>query len=96
MTQIEDEAVKEELLTRLRNVKGHITGIEGMIEKDKDCSELLIQLSAIKSSINKIGLTMAENSACQCILESIQEGKEVEEAVQEALGTILKFNTDFE
>ena len=96
MAQIDDEEVKEELLTRLRTVKGHINGIEEMVEKEKDCTDLLIQLSAIKSSINKIGMYLLENNACQCIADSVEQGEDIETAVQDALETMFKFTEDFE
>ncbi len=96
MAQIDNQEVKEELLTRLRTVKGHINGIEGMVKKEKDCTELLIQLSAIKSSINKIGLFLLENNACQCITNSVEQGEDIEIAVQEALETMFEFTEDFE
>lgn len=96
MAQIDDEEVKEELLTRLRTLKGHINGIEEMVEKEKDCTDLLIQLSAIKSSINKIGMYLLENNACQCITDSVEQGEDIEKAVQDALETMFKFTDDFE
>ncbi len=90
MAIIEDKEIKNKLLARLRTVKGHIGGIERMIEEDKDCVDLLIQISAIKASINKIGLSLIESNICQCIAGSIQE-EEVEEVVKDAVETILKF-----
>ncbi|GAB6098167.1 metal-sensitive transcriptional regulator [Halanaerocella petrolearia] len=91
MATSENEKLKKELLTRLKTVKGHIEGVERMVEEDKDCQEVLIQLSAIKSSLNKIGLSLLENDACQCIAESIREEEDLEVAVKETLDTVLKF-----
>ncbi|AGB41395.1 hypothetical protein Halha_1450 [Halobacteroides halobius DSM 5150] len=91
MATSEHEELKQNLLTRLKTVKGHVEGVERMLEEDKSCQEILIQLSAIKSSVNRIGLSLLENDACQCIVESIKEEEDVELAVKEALDTVLKF-----
>ena len=41
-----DPAVKSEVLARLKNVRGHIAGIERMLEEDQPCSSLLVQIAA--------------------------------------------------
>ncbi|WP_027339111.1 metal-sensitive transcriptional regulator [Halonatronum saccharophilum] len=91
MAVITKDSVKKDLLGRLKTVKGHIGGIEKMVDEEKDCVDILVQVSAIKSSINKIGLSIIENNACECIADSIEEGGKVEESVKEVLDTILKF-----
>ena len=91
MAELEDEEVKKELVSRLRTIKGHIGGVEKMVENDKDCKDILLQISAIKSSVNKLGLYLAENNVCEFITESLEEGEEVKKAVEEAMTSIFKF-----
>ncbi|WP_018248429.1 metal-sensitive transcriptional regulator [Orenia marismortui] len=91
MAKIEDQKIKKDLINRLRTVKGHIGGIERMLEEDKDCSDILIQISAIKSSVNKIGLSLVENNLCECIFESLENKEEVKDSVKDALKSFLKF-----
>lgn len=91
MAELEDEEVKKELISRLRTIKGHIGGVEKMVENDKDCKDILLQISAIKSSVNKLGLYLAENNVCEFITESLEEGEEVQTAVEEAMTSIFKF-----
>ncbi|OCL26512.1 hypothetical protein U472_10980 [Orenia metallireducens] len=90
MAKIENQ-LKKELITRLRTVKGHIGGIERMVEEEKDCADILIQISAIKSSINKIGLSLIESNLCECISDSLDSQDEVKDSVRDALNKILKF-----
>lgn len=92
MAIIEDEKVKKDLLNRLKTIKGHIGGIERMIEEDKDCADLLVQIAAIKSAVNKVGLSLIENNACQCLGESIADDDKVKDTVKEAVEKILKFS----
>ncbi|MBM7555963.1 metal-sensitive transcriptional regulator [Halanaerobacter jeridensis] len=91
MAELEDEEVKKEVISRLRTIKGHIGGVEKMVENDKDCKDILLQISAIKSSVNKLGLYLAENNVCEFITESLEEGEEVKTAVEEAMTSIFKF-----
>jgi len=91
MAKLEDEEIKEEVLSRLKTIKGHIGGVEKMVENDKDCKDILLQVSAIKSSVNKLGLHLGENNVCEFITESLEEGEDVKQAVEEAMGSIFKF-----
>ncbi|SKA07657.1 metal-sensitive transcriptional regulator [Selenihalanaerobacter shriftii] len=86
-----EEKLKKDLINRLKTLKGHIGGIEKMIEEDKDCIDILIQISAIKSSIDKVGLAIIEDHAHECVISSIDEGEGIETAVKDAIETVLKF-----
>ena len=91
MAELEDEEVKKEVISRLKTIKGHIGGVEKMVENDKDCKDILLQVSAIKSSVNKLGLYLAENNVCEFITDSLEEGEEVKKAVEKAMSSIFKF-----
>lgn len=60
---------KKKIINRLKTIKGHVQGIETMIENDKGCDEVLVQVAAIKQSIHKVGLAIMEEYACNCFLE---------------------------
>lgn len=64
---------KKNIIKRLRTLKGHVAGIEKMVEEDKPCEDILIQVAAIKSSINKIGNIIVENHALDCLLNDEDE-----------------------
>ncbi|MCX7781416.1 MAG: metal-sensitive transcriptional regulator [Negativicutes bacterium] len=85
--------VQTEVLNRLRNIKGHIAGIERMVEEQQSCSSILVQLSAIRASIEKVGIYLLENNAVECLLgefdQKPQDKKKVEEVVKQMI-TFLK------
>lgn len=86
--EIMDPLVQTEILNRLKTVKGHIAGIERMVEEGQHCANILIQLSAIRSSIEKIGLFALENSAVECLCgnsDSPDEKKKVEQVVKQII-----------
>lgn len=87
---MQNETVKNDLLGRLKNVKGHIAGIEKMIESEQSCSSVLMQLSAVRASIEKIGLHILENNAIECLCEQDASPAE-KERLQKVVKQMLTF-----
>lgn len=89
----DNTSVRTEVLTRLRNIKGHVAGIERMVEEEQSCSNILIQLSAIRASIEKTGIFILENNAMECLLNNTtatpQEKERLEQVVKQMI-TFLK------
>lgn len=84
MSTLYDKKIKN----RLKRSEGQIRGVLNMMEDEKDCKDVVTQLSAIRSSIDRvIGLVVAENLA-QCLIED--DGKENTESIQEAINLIVK------
>ena len=50
-----DYEEKEQLIKRLNIISGQIDGIKKMIEEDRYCKDILIQIAAIKNAINSLG-----------------------------------------
>ena len=69
---------KEEILARLRRAEGQLRGIQKMIEEDRSCQDLAIQLVAVKSAIAQIAVTVLSNQLVHCLATDIQDGKSVE------------------
>ena len=86
--------VKTEVLARLKNVRGHIAGIERMMDEDQPCASLLVQIAAVRSSIDKIGYYLLENNAVNCLCdESLQnhpDRQKVEHVVKQLLSFVKK------
>ena len=60
------EVSQEELLKRLRRIEGQIRGIQKMIEDDRDCVSIVIQLAAVRSGIEGIGALVLNNCMKLC------------------------------
>lgn len=82
--------MKKDIIFRLRTIKGHIDGIEKMVEEGKTCDEILLQIAAIKSSIEKVGYSILENHANECLINIEKQGVNVDE-VNKVIRSILKF-----
>ncbi|AEE95490.1 metal-sensitive transcriptional regulator [Mahella australiensis] len=81
---------RQDMLNRLKTIKGHIGGIERMIEEGKECQEVLLQIAAVKASLEKVGYSLLEEHAVQCLVKD-NDGKVDAGEVAELINTILKF-----
>lgn len=85
---------REDLLNRLKKIEGQVKGIQRMIEEEKCCTDVMIQISAIRSAINKVGGMMIESYIAECmqngIRASIEKG-EIDESVRDVIDTIVKY-----
>jgi DNA-binding FrmR family transcriptional regulator len=79
------------IIGRLKTVKGHIVGIERMVADKKSCNEILIQVAAVRSSINKIGLMIVEDNALNC-LAGVEEGEPIDsKGFENAVKSIIDY-----
>jgi len=83
--------VRLEVLNRLRNVKGHVAGIERMVEDEQECSNILVQLAAVRASIEKIGIYILEQNALECLLTGVDTKPEDKEKVEQVVRQMLAF-----
>lgn len=78
------------ILTRLKVTKGHVAAVVHMIEEDKSCEEILLQLEAIRASLLKISIFVAQHYAETCILDALDKGKK--EILNKSIETLMKVN----
>ncbi len=86
-----NSSVRLEVLNRLRNVKGHVAGIERMVEDEQECSNILVQLAAVRASIEKIGIYILEQNALECLLTGVDTKPEDKEKVEQVVRQMLAF-----
>lgn len=78
------------VINRLKRIEGQLRGVINMIEEKKDCKEVVTQLSASRTGIDRtIGLIVSMNLE-QCIRESLESGENTEELVKEAVNLLVK------
>ena len=74
-TQRSDEE-KKALISRVNRIVGQMNGITKMIEEDRYCDDILIQLSAIDHSIRSLSYLMLERHMHTCVSRELQKGNE--------------------
>lgn len=83
-----NSAAKEEILARLKRAEGQLRGIQKMVEEERSCQDLVIQLVAVKEAVTQIALTALSNQLVHCLQTEIKEGRSAE-------GVIEKFKEAF-
>ena len=79
------------VINRMNRAIGHMESIKTMIENERDCSEVLIQIAAVKSAINNIGKIILEDHINHCIVDAVETGdKKVLEDLNEAIEKFVK------
>ena len=75
---------------RVKRAEGQLRGILKMMEDNEDCKEVVTQLSAVRTAIDRvIGVVVSENLE-RCVRESIESGKEHSDVVEEAVKLLIK------
>ena len=75
-TKMRSEKEFKSLMTRLKKIEGQIRGIEGMLEKNAYCPDILIQVSAVNSALNSFNKELLGNHIRSCVAEDIRAEKE--------------------
>lgn len=60
------------VVNRLARAIGHLERVKAMVEEGRDCSEVLIQLAAVRSAINNTGKVILKDHLEHCIVEAVQ------------------------
>ena len=64
---------KKAVMNRLSKAIGHLEAVKRMVDQDADCSDVLIQLAAVRSAINNTGKVVLKNHLNHCIVEAVEE-----------------------
>jgi DNA-binding FrmR family transcriptional regulator len=79
------------VLNRCSRVIGHLTAVRGMIQEGRDCSEVLIQLAAVRSAINGICEMILQDHIDHCIVDAVKTGDtEAMEELNKAIRLLMK------
>ena len=77
------------VVNRISRAIGHLEAIKRMVESGRDCSEVLVQLSAVKAAINNTGKIILQDHIEHCIVDAIESGDM--EAISDLEKAIDKF-----
>ncbi|MFN2568939.1 MAG: metal-sensitive transcriptional regulator [Candidatus Dormibacteria bacterium] len=84
------QAGKQELVRRFNRVSGQIGGIAQMVEEERYCPEVLIQLSAAIAALEKIGYILLRDHVHHCVTDGINRG-DGDAYLDELMATIRQF-----
>ena len=62
----------QSVLERLKTIEGHIRGIEKMVEADQYCIDIIRQIQAVQSALNKVNSTILDNHLNSCLITAVR------------------------
>ena len=66
------------VVNRLARAIGHLESVKKMVEDERDCAEILVQLAAVRSAINNTGKVLIKEHLADCIVEAVESGSREE------------------
>jgi CsoR family transcriptional regulator, copper-sensing transcriptional repressor len=81
-------ATKEQLLKRLRRVEGQVRGVQGMVDEERYCIDVLTQISAVQAALDKVALGLLDEHARHCVMGA--EGDEQADKTDELMAAVAR------
>jgi len=79
------------VVNRLSRTIGHLEAVKRMVEEGRDCSEILIQISAVRSALNNVGKIILEDHINHCVVDAIENNDtEVLKNLNNAIDKFIK------
>jgi DNA-binding FrmR family transcriptional regulator len=87
--ELQAPEVKADLTARLRRIEGQVRGVQKMVEGERDCTDILQQLAAIRSAVHQTSLVLARAYAARCLLEPTR-GEDLDIMLDQLMATLRK------
>lgn len=88
MLQCIDE---KSIVRRLRRIEGQVRGLVRMVEEDKPCEDILVQIGSVKAALHKVGQYVLEGHLHHCVLDGIRQGNG-DEVLDRLSGALEQFS----
>jgi DNA-binding FrmR family transcriptional regulator len=85
-------ATKDQLLTRLKRIEGQVRGLQGMVDDDRYCIDVLTQISAVQAALDKVALGLLDGHARHCVVEGHASGtpEELTDELMASVGRLMR------
>ena len=81
----------KKVLDRLSRAIGHMEAVKKMVEEGRDCSEILVQIAAVRSAVNNIGKIILKDHIDHCVVDAVETGdRKGLEDLSEAIDRVVK------
>jgi DNA-binding FrmR family transcriptional regulator len=67
--ELRSPEIQADLTVRLKRIEGQVRGVQKMVEEERDCSDILQQMTAIRSATHQASLVLARAYASRCLME---------------------------
>ena len=86
------DAQRRDVLNRLARIEGQVRGIQRMVDDDKYCVDILTQISAVTTALDRVGLKVLDSHVQGCVRDAmLSGGKEATVKTDELLEAVERF-----
>ncbi|HTP70280.1 MAG TPA: metal-sensitive transcriptional regulator [Dongiaceae bacterium] len=87
-----EAGLKAANLKRLRRIEGQVRGLQRMVEEDRYCSDIIVQVASVQEALRGVARNLMKNHLQHCAAKAIRDGdpKEAGEMYEELLTLIYK------
>jgi CsoR family transcriptional regulator, copper-sensing transcriptional repressor len=79
---------KPAVLKRLKRIEGQVRGVEGMVDDDRYCIDVVTQITAIQAALDKVALELLEDHAKHCVIGATDGDQD--EMTEELMGAVTR------
>ncbi len=88
-----DADAKDRNLKRLRRIEGQVRGLQGMVESDRYCADIMMQVSSVQEALRSVGRELMRNHLKHCASAAIRAGDDEATAMYDELIDLMYKNT---
>ncbi len=81
---------RDQVELRLKKISGHVSAVLRMVEENRDCPEILLQVSAVRAALTQVGKIILEDHLDTCIVDAVKAGSG-EKALSELKESLARF-----
>lgn len=81
----------ERIINRLKRIEGQVRGVKKMIEEDRYCIDILIQITALQSALKNVGFEVTERHMKHCVHDAIASG-DGDSSIEELMHVLKQFS----
>ncbi|HYZ61494.1 MAG TPA: metal-sensitive transcriptional regulator [Acetobacteraceae bacterium] len=84
-------ATKDQLLNRLKRIEGQVRGVQGMVDDDRYCIDVITQISAVQAALDKVALGLLDEHARHCVIGAGEDEQAIKTAeLMAAVGRLMR------
>ena len=87
---VHTEESQRKVVNRLSRIEGHIRGIKTMVQSDRPCPDVLVQVAAVRGALDRVARIILDEHLTQCIARAAKEGN-IENEIEELKAALDRF-----
>jgi DNA-binding FrmR family transcriptional regulator len=87
---IHDEESLRRLVNRLSRIEGHVRGIKTMVQENRPCPEVLVQVAAVRGALDRVARIILDEHLTECIARAAKEGN-IDTEIEELKAALDRF-----